>query len=207
MPKSHLAFYRVLPLAALLLAACSTHIPTGPAKGQTSPEWRQHEQAITQLTHYQTRGSFAYISDRQKVYARFNWLQSGPDTYRLLLTDPLGSTELDLNVRPGVVQVTNSQGKKYISDNAQVMIQKLTGMDIPLENLRQWMLGLPGDGSDYVLDDKGLLKQVNYNQGGQQWTVIYQNYLDGTKPVMPGNLELHQGNQRIKLRMDNWKLQ
>jgi outer membrane lipoprotein LolB len=42
------------------------------------------------------RGAFAYLSDEQKVYARFFWQQTGQDRYRLLLTNPLGSTELSL---------------------------------------------------------------------------------------------------------------
>ena len=200
------AGYRMLPLAALLLAACSVHTPSGPSKSQTSPEWRQHESAVSQLTRYQTRGSFAYISGRQKVYARFNWQQTDAHSYRLLLTNPLGSTEMDLSVRPGMAQVINNQGKKYISDDAQSMIQKLTGMDIPLDNLRKWMLGLPGDAGDFTLDSRGLLKQVNYNRGGQQWTVTYLNYRDDTLPPMPANLELRQGDQLIKLRMDSWSL-
>ncbi|XBS68108.1 lipoprotein insertase outer membrane protein LolB [Acerihabitans sp. KWT182] len=206
MPKRISACCRFLPLAALLLAACSVNTPTGPAKSQTSPEWRQHEQAVSRLTQYQTRGSFAYISSKQKVYARFNWQQTAADRYRLLLTSPLGSTEMDLRVQPGMALVINSEGKKYVNDDAQLMIQKLTGMDIPLDNLRKWMLGLPGDAKDFVLDDKGRLKQVNYSRDGQQWTVVYQNYLDGTQPAMPGNMELRQGDQRIKLRMDSWDL-
>lgn len=206
MPKRMLAFYRLLPLASLILAACSVHPPSGPAKSQTSPEWRQHEQSVAQLARYQTRGSFAYISGTQKVYARFNWQQTGADRYRLLLTNPLGSTELDLNVQPGMAQVTNSQGKKYASNDPQDMIHKLTGMNIPLDNLRKWMLGLPGDAADFTLDDRGLLKQVNYHQDAQQWTVTYLGYRDDVNPPLPANLELQQGEQRIKLKMDNWIL-
>jgi|SRR5476649_2481188 len=206
MPKRILAFYRVLPLASLILAACSVHTPTGPAKSQTSPEWRQHEQSVAQLTHYQTRGSFAYISGQQKVYARFNWQQTGTDRYRLLLTNPLGSTEMDLSVQPGMAQIINNQGKKYISNDPQEMIQKLTGMVIPLDNLRKWMLGLPGEARDVTLDDRGLLKQINYRQDDRNWTVNYLGYHDDSRPVLPANLELLQGDQRIKLKMDSWDL-
>jgi outer membrane lipoprotein LolB len=86
------------------------------------------------------------------------------------------------------------------------MIQKLTGMDIPLDNLRKWMLGLPGDASDFTLDDRGLLKQVNYRQGDRNWTVNYLGYRDDSRPILPASLELQQGEQRIKLKMDNWDL-
>ncbi|STQ44457.1 Outer-membrane lipoprotein lolB precursor [Ewingella americana] len=141
MRKAHLV--RLLPLASLVLAACSINAPKGPATSPTSPQWRDHEAKIKQLEHYQTRGSFAYISDKQKVYARFFWQQYTRDNYRLLLTNPLGSTEMELKVQSGVAQLTNNEGKKYTSNNPDEMIQKLTGMSIPLANLRLWMLGLP----------------------------------------------------------------
>lgn len=47
------------------------------------------------------------------------------------------------------------------------MIRKLTGMAIPLNNLRQWMLGLPGEANDFALDDQYRLSKLTYQQGGQ----------------------------------------
>ncbi|MDU6453984.1 MAG: lipoprotein insertase outer membrane protein LolB, partial [Enterobacter hormaechei] len=79
---------RLLPLAALVLTACSVHQPKGPGKSPDSPQWRQHQQDVLKLSQYQTRGAFAYLSDEQKVYARFFWQQTGQDNYRLLLLNP-----------------------------------------------------------------------------------------------------------------------
>ena len=204
MRKAHLL--RLLPLASLVLAACSINAPKGPATSPTSPQWREHEAQVKQLEHYQTRGAFAYISDRQKVYARFFWQQYSPDSYRLLLTNPLGSTEMELKVQSGVAQITNNQGKKYTSDNPDEMIQKLTGMSIPLANLRLWMLGLPGDESDFTLVSQYRLSKVNYSQNGLKGSVVYQSYSDDVIPSLPDRLELTQGDQRIKLKMDSWTL-
>ncbi len=117
------------------------------------------------LNQYQTRGAFAYISDDQKVYARFFWQQTGQDRYRLLLTNPLGSTELELNAQPGNVQLVDNKGQRYTADDAEEMIGKLTGMPIPLNSLRQWILGLLGDATDYKLDDQYRLSEVNYRRG------------------------------------------
>ncbi|HHB1424684.1 TPA: lipoprotein insertase outer membrane protein LolB [Serratia odorifera] len=206
MPIRKVSLLRLIPLASLVLAACTTTRPTDPATSPTSPQWRAHEQAVQQLSQYQTRGAFAYISDRKKVYARFFWQQYSPERYRLLLTNPLGSTELELNVQQNVVQLTDNQGKRYVSDNAEEMIRKLTGMSIPLDNLRQWMLGLPGEASDFTLDDQYRLSKLSYQQGGQSWNVDYQDYNSDLKPQLPSRLELQQGEQRIKLKMDNWTL-
>lgn len=206
MPIRKVSLLRLIPLASLVLAACTTTKSTGPATSPTSPQWRAHEQAVQQLSTYQTRGSFAYLSDQKKVYARFFWQQFSPERYRLLLTNPLGSTEMDLNVQKNVVQLTDNQGKRYVSDNPEEMIRKLTGMAIPLNNLRQWMVGLPGEASDFALDDQYRLSKLAYQQGGQTWKVDYQGYSNEVQPTLPNRLELQQGDQRIKLKMDNWTL-
>lgn len=168
------------------------------------PQWRQHQQEVRALHQYQTRGAFAYISEQQKVYARFFWQQTGQDNYRLLLTNPLGSTELELKAQPGNVELVDNKGKHYTADDAEEMIGKLTGMPIPLNSLRQWILGLPGDATDYKLDTQYRLSEVNYSQNGKRWKVVYSAYDSKTQPAMPANMELSDGDQRIKLKMDNW---
>ncbi|WP_034949178.1 lipoprotein insertase outer membrane protein LolB [Erwinia oleae] len=198
---------RLLPLASVLLAACTVNKPQGPGQSVTAPQWQQHQQSVEKITRFQTRGAFAYLSDSQKVYARFNWQQTAPDRYRLLLTNPLGSTELQLDAQGSVVQIVDNKGKRYVSNDAEKMISQLTGMDIPLNNLRQWIMGLPGDATDYSLDDKYQLRQVNYSREGQQWAVNFQSYDSKQSPALPSNLELREGNQRIKLKMDSWTLQ
>lgn len=200
-------FLRLLPLSCVLLAACTTNAPRTSTGSVTSPQWQSHEAQVKKIEQYQTRGAFAYISDRQKVYARFFWQQSTPERYRLLLTNPLGSTVMELNAQPGVVQLTDNNGKRYVSDNAETMIQKLTDMTIPLDSLRQWILGLPGDATDITLDAQHRLKSLNYTRGGVTWKVEYLNYNTDVQPALPSQLELTQGEQRIKLKMDNWTLQ
>ncbi|AHG18413.1 membrane protein [Chania multitudinisentens RB-25] len=206
MPIRNVNLLRLIPLASLVLVGCTLTQPSGPATSPTSPQWRAHEQAVQQLEQYQTRGAFAYLSDQKKVYARFFWQQYAPERYRLLLTNPLGSTELELNVQKEVVQLTDNQGKRYNSDNPEDMIRKLTGMDIPLNNLRQWILGLPGEATDFTLDQQYRLSKLTYQQGDLTWVVTYQDYNTDLQPPLPSRLELQQGDQRIKLKMDNWTL-
>lgn len=178
--------------------------PPGPGKSPDSPQWRQHQQAVRSLNQFQTRGAFAYLSDEQKVYARFFWQQTGQDRYRLLLTNPLGSTELSLTAQPGSVQLIDNKGQTYTATDAEEMIGRLTGMPIPLNSLRQWIIGLPGDATDYSLDDRYRLRELNYTQNGKTWHVTYGGYTTDTQPALPSNVELNNGAQRIKLKMDNW---
>ncbi|MDK6209771.1 lipoprotein insertase outer membrane protein LolB [Klebsiella aerogenes] len=197
--------FRLLPLASLVLTACAINTPPqGPGKSPDSPQSRQHQQDVRNLNQFQTRGAFAYLSDEQKVYARFFWQQTGQDRYRLLLTNPLGSTELSLTAQPGGVQLIDNKGQTYNATDAEEMIGRLTGMPIPLNSLRQWIIGLPGDATDYSLDDQYRLRELNYTQNGKTWHVTYSGYTSDTKPALPSNMELNNGSQRIKLKMDNW---
>lgn len=194
----------LLPLASLALTACSFNSPTESGKSPDTPQWRQHQQAVQKITQYQTRGAFAYLTDDQKVYARFNWQQTGAQRYRLLLTNPLGSTELELNVTPDKVQLITSDGQRHTTEDAERTLTQLTGMPIPLNSLRQWILGLPGEATDYRLNDKYQLKELYYQQDGKNWKVIYSSYDDTIEPALPSNMELRSGSLRIKLKMDNW---
>ena len=196
--------FRLLPLASLVLTACAINAPKGPGKSPDSPQWRQHQQDVRNLNQFQTRGAFAYLSDEQKVYARFFWQQTGQDRYRLLLTNPLGSTELSLTAQPGNVQLIDNKGQTYTATDAEEMIGRLTGMPIPLNSLRQWIIGLPGEATDYSLDDQYRLRELNYTQNGKTWHVTWGGYTSDTKPSLPANMELNAGSQRIKLKMDNW---
>ena len=196
--------FRLLPLASLVLTACAINAPKGPGKSPDSPQWRQHQQDVRNLNQFQTRGAFAYLSDEQKVYARFFWQQTGQDRYRLLLTNPLGSTELSLTAQPGNVQLIDNKGQTYTATDAEEMIGRLTGMPIPLNSLRQWIIGLPGEATDYSLDDQYRLLELNSTQNGKTWHVTWGGYTSDTKPSLPANMELNDGSQRIKLKMDNW---
>ncbi|UVK78819.1 MAG: outer membrane lipoprotein LolB [Sodalis sp. Ffu] len=196
---------RLLPIASLFLAAC-VHTPYSLDEIQISPQWHSNWESVWQLSRYQALGTFLYISSKQKVYARFNWQQINTKHYRLLFTNPLGYTEIDLTVQPGRAQLINHQGKRYVSDDPEMMIAKLTKMDIPLNDLRQWMLGLPGAATDFILDSRGYLKTLNYQHNGKSWTVNYQRYSDETIPPLPSNLELRHGENCIKLKIDSWIL-
>lgn len=195
---------RLLPLASLALTACTLPFQQNSAPKTDSPQWLAHQQAVRHLAQFQTRGAFAYLNGEQKVYARFFWQQSGDNNYRLLLTNPLGGTELSLLARPDGVTLTDNKGQTYTATDAEEMVDRLSGIPVPLNSLRQWIIGLPGEATDYSLDSQFRLHQLTYRQNGKTWHLTYNSYDQKTHPPLPANIELHSGDQRIKLKMDNW---
>jgi outer membrane lipoprotein LolB len=101
------------------------------------------------------------------------------------------------------VQLIDNKGQTYTATDAEEMIGRLTGMPIPLNSLRQWIIGLPGDATDYSLDDQYRLRELNYTQNGKTWHVTYGGYTR-YQTVAAVQYGAEQWQQRIKLKMDNW---
>ncbi|KLN45846.1 membrane protein [Providencia rettgeri] len=201
-------FFRLLPLSCVLLTACVTTSQTT-TKGTSSAsdaKWKAHQQELSQLRDYQTRGSFAYNGGETKTYAKFFWQQYTPEKYRLLLTNPLGSRELELTVEPDLARLTTKDGQTHMSDVPSELIYQLTGMEIPLDDLTAWLAGSPGRATDFTLDENHLLKNVTFKSNGETWVFDYISYDTKTSPMLPNYLELRQGGRLIKLKMDSWTL-
>ncbi|MEQ4673205.1 lipoprotein insertase outer membrane protein LolB [Providencia vermicola] len=201
-------FIRLLPLSCLLLTACVTtsqNTTTGTGSASDA-QWKAHQQALNQLRDYQTRGSFAYNGGETKTYAKFFWQQYTPEKYRLLLTNPLGSRELELTVEPDLARLTTKDGQTHMSDVPSELIYQLTGMEIPLDDLTAWLVGSPGRATNFTLDENHLLKNVTFEQNGEKWVLDYISYDTKTSPMLPNYLELRQGGRLIKLKMDSWTL-
>ena len=195
-----------LPALIFLLSACSTQHSTPPSGiNSTSPQWQQRQQQLTLLTAFELQGSLGYIGET-RVYARFNWQQQSADRYRLLLTSSIGSSALQLDQQRTVATLVDSEGQRHVGHDAQPLLTQLSGMQIPLNNLRQWMLGLPGDAQHYQLNAQAQLTAAEYRDNEQLWRLKILSYNTKLNPALPESLEVSTTKQRIKLHMDNWKL-
>lgn len=208
MTKYQIFIRTTLLASALVLAGCPS-IPVEPEGPKVvvnvnSPEWLQHQQQVQELTQYQARGNFGYISPQQNVAARFFWQQKSAENYRLLLTTPFGGKVVEMNVQPGLVQLTDNKDQIFVGNSPEELIVRLTGMQIPLSSLRQWLVGLPGESSQFALDSEYRLKQLTLVVDGLEWQVNYTSYHKNITPAMPREMELRQGDRRIKLKIDKW---
>lgn len=200
----HKSFYtRLLPVAiTLLLTACVTPPPVGT---QPPISWAEHVAQLEKLQRYQVRGAFAYITPERRQSARFFLQQTDPQHYRLLLLNPLGNTALEIIGQPNSTQLKDGDGKVYSGPDGAELIARLTGMQIPVDNLRHWILGVPGTGDTYRLTDQRI-SQLQHATPTGEWTMHYKRYDLQTQPVLPTDMELLQGNQRIRLKIDDWIL-
>ncbi|UDG79240.1 Outer-membrane lipoprotein LolB [Candidatus Ecksteinia adelgidicola] len=202
--------FQLIVIISLLLPACTI---TKPIDFTTrafrtnkiiSTQWLHHKKRIQSIIQYKISGSFACISNKKRIYAHFFLEQFSKQHYHLLFTDLFGFTQLDISVLPKIIEWTNSKGKHYYGHNPEKIIKKLSGMDIPLYNLNEWILGLAGNAQKFILNHNHYLNQLIYKSNNVTWTINYLDYHYVNKFLLPRTIELKQGNNIIKLKINHW---
>ncbi|ENM5764452.1 lipoprotein localization protein LolB [Vibrio mimicus] len=197
---------RLLPgLASLfLLAGCATTPPQ-----LVNVQWQSHQLVLQQIQAYQLTGKLGYIAPDQRQSFNFQW-QKSPQQLSLRLSNFLGQTVLNLRVDEQGAQVDTYDDQIYRDQDAQSLIRNLTGLDIPIEQLEDWILGLPTQATHYELNEQNTLANLTKLASTAEWQVEYQRYqaIDWQNQVipLPDKLKLQQNKTSIQLVISQWTL-
>lgn len=193
----------VLVTSVLLLNGCATMEST------TNVEWQTHQQRLAAIGTYQSTGKLGYISPQQRQSLNFQWSYSASLT-QLRLTTFLGQTALNLKASPDGATVETYDDQSFSAATPQALIEQLTGLNIPVEQLNDWMLGKPTQADDYQLNQTNTLASLTKQVGQQTWQLEYLRYQDvqyaGTALPLPKKIKLQQGNISINLFISTWNL-
>ncbi|WMY96326.1 MAG: lipoprotein insertase outer membrane protein LolB [Arsenophonus sp.] len=198
--------YIFIFLCTILLTSCTftSKLKIKSINKKINTEWITHQKKIIQLKKFNTRGSFTYIDNHNKIYANFFWQQNNFLNYHLFFNNPLGTTEFMLYVTPNFTTITDKKNKKYTNKKPGELIYQLMHIKIPIENFPYWLVGLPINATSFTLKNNELLKTIKYIKNGEKWNINYLSYLKKNQLKLPNNIELQQSDKHIKLKINNW---
>lgn len=172
--------------------------------------WQKHQKELTNLTHFQATGSLSFVTDKTKYYGRFFINQTAENEYQLKLTSPVGTSIFSLMVTPYLAELTDNNGKKYIDENVERLMARLTGMDIPFKSLHHWFKGGSDNPNKDKFNSQGLLTQTTIEQDDQQWLLSitkYKTYKYNHKNIeLPANIQLTNKQDQMKITINNWTI-
>ena len=179
-------------LAAMLVASCaSIRLPMHPA------DWPARLAVLQRSEDWQMQGRAAVVIGTRGWQASVDWRQRGDDTV-VHLAGPLGIGASVLRLGKGGLSVNDAPASP---DGVAVMQQRL-GFDLPLSNLRYWLLGVP---------DPGLPSSLHFNEQGRAaqltqagWTVDFLRYRPFRGDWLPGLLVLTDEGVRVRIVVDRW---
>jgi len=177
----------------LFLTGCAT-IPEKPLSVYSS----RQRQYIYELEYWSFEGRLAVSGPKDSWSANVAWDHS-PLEEKMKLTGPLGQGAIIIQLKGDKVLIDRGQGDVFSSDEPEKFISHELGAFVPLKSLRYWAVGVPELGKDFQEIGEG------FSQDG--WLVEYKQMqpIEGSG-VMPQKISVTNGQVKLKLYVDGWKL-
>lgn len=187
----------LLVACAAVLAGCAAVRPKGPSLPAPGASWDERRKDLQQATSWDLDGRAAVALGQQGWQASLDWRQSGADS-ELHLAGPLGIGALVIKVTPAGVSLNGAPP----SDAVVAQLQDRLGFELPLDNLRYWLLGVPHPNTPFELTRNAQDRAARLSQAG--WNIEYDDYMVGGGDLLPKRLVLTRAKARVRIAVDHW---
>ena len=189
-------------LAALLLVAgCRTLPPGAPVGPGADAPWPEQRAALEKLDRYALNGRVAVAAQGQGFSASLRYQQLAHHT-NLSLDGPLGIGGLRVEIDGEDIRIATSRGEKLDGQAARDELERRLGFQLPLVELRWWVLGIPAPGEASV-NQAGSGEIQDFSQNG--WRVSIQTRAAGLGFSLPQRMTAEREGARLKLFVQSWE--
>lgn len=179
-------------LCCSAFAACvSTRPPAAPTP------WERRVSELQHLGNWQLDGRAAVALGTQGWQATLNWRQRG-DSAQVHVAGPFGVGALVLERTADGLSLNGAPP----SEAVMAQLQKRLGFELPIDEMRFWLLGVPDPGAMFELGKNAQGRAQHLTQAG--WSVDYDRYMPVAGDVLPARLVLSREGVRVRIAVDRW---
>jgi len=203
--------YALLPavvLSALVLVGCQTPRAEPLPSLLTDEAKAERLATLRALNNFQFGGGLGIWTDTESISARIQWLQSD-DNLDLKLTGPLGFGNFRLLDVADRATLLRGKTVVTIGTSSDEVVQRGFRLraPVPIEELKQWVKGLPGNASQTTTDLEGKLDSLRFIDADQiPWTVRFKRYDSFDGVSLPVLITASGGDYSVRLLLKNWNL-
>lgn len=195
---------RVLMVALpLLLVACMPAVRLKADAGLLDAQ-RIREQALAGADHWALQGRLGVSDGQDGGSGNFSWTQDG-DHYVFVLRAPITGKSFRLSGGPAGALLEGLDGGPLRGPDAQVLMHQALGWEVPLRDLRAWILGLRADGGPAELSFGANRLPALLKQDG--WSVDYRAWDESHQPPLPMKVYAAKPPYKVRLSIDSWQFQ
>ena len=194
---------RILAAALpLLLAACAPVVRMKGDAGLLNDQARR-EQALAHADHWTLQGRLGVSDGKSGGTGSFSWTQNG-DQYEFVLRGPaISGMNFRLSGGPDGALLEGLDGGPVRGADAEVLMHKALGWDVPLRDLRAWVLGLRADSGPAELSFGTDRLPSLLQQDG--WAVDYREWDATRKPPLPTKVFAGKPPYTVRLSIESWQ--
>ena len=186
----------LMVLCSTVLAACAT-TRRAPSPVSAAVAWEQRVVDLQRLSAWQLDGRAAVAVGTQGWQATLNWRQQG-DSAEVHLSGPFGIGSLVLKRTPQGLSLNGAPP----SDTVLVQLQERLGFELPIDQLRFWLLGVPDPSAAFELKRNDQDRASQLTQGG--WSIDYDRYMPVAGDWLPAHMVLSREGVRVRIAVDHW---
>jgi outer membrane lipoprotein LolB len=179
-----------------LLGGCA-HQEIRPPTAPAPAPWDQRLAELEHKSAWQLDGRAAVALGQQGWQASLDWRQNGTES-ELHLAGPLGVGAMLIKAGPEGISVNGAPP----SDTVAAQLQARLGFELPLDDLRYWLLGIPDPESPFELTRNPQDRAQFLSQAG--WSIEYDEYMPSAGDVLPKRLVLSREGARVRIAVDRW---
>jgi outer membrane lipoprotein LolB len=159
--------------------------------------WHARASELQQPVNWKLDGRAAVAFGNQGWQATLNWQQNGPFA-ELHLAGPFGVGAQVLKQGPEGVSLNGAPP----SDAALSQLQDKIGFELPMQDLRYWLLGVPDPAAPFDITRNDQDRAQTLGQAG--WRIVYDRYMPVAGDVLPARLVLSRDDVRVRVVIDHW---
>lgn len=192
-------------LAPLLLAACvPTQLVRNKGDAAALAQQEAREQQLAHVDHWILQGKLGVSNGKDAGSGGFTWTQDG-DRYEFIFRTPISGKSYRLTGGPDGAELDGVDNGPQRGPNAEALMRRALNWEVPLDELRAWVLGLRAQGVQADLsfgDDR--LPTVLQQDG---WTVTYPLWDTTHQPPLPTKVFAEKPPYKVRLAIESWSMQ
>ena len=195
---------RLVFLLVLVLSGCESLPLTETSAPVVDPQlaWSTNQTQLDGLEAWTLDGRISIRQEEEAWHASLRWQQID-SVYHINLFGPFGQGAAQLDGSPQSV-ILQHDGQRVQSDDAEQLLRQRLGLQVPVNGLRYWAIGLVAPGSEYTqkLDSNGRLAVLQQNG----WRVRYRSYEVVKGFMLPAKIFLDHDGLDVRLVIDQWQV-
>jgi len=195
-------FVGLVALIVLLLSSACTNVQ--PAISIDNPRWAAHHSTINELEKWQFSGRFSAKTDIENWTGSIQWQQKAQQ-FKINLSGPLNSGSALLQGNDDLTELRTSDSTSFFDSDPQFLLQQHTGMILPVNNLRYWIVGMPAP--------EAKIDAIKISQNGQidtlsqnNWEIRFKRYTDTPRAALPNKIFLNNDEVSVRLIIQEWQI-
>ena len=157
----------------------------------------------TRLTRWTIHGAIAARHLKKNWAASIIWRQQGPDVYTMRLFGPLSTNTVILQKNHQRTVLSNGHETRE-SHNDMALLQRETGIKLPLHHLYFWVRGLTSPHGTQAVDLKYATNGDLIEFSQDRFVVKFTGYMLVNVLRLPKKIQITHPSGMVKLSIHHW---